>query len=426
MSSIAIHVENLSKSYLIGHDSQKSSGSFREQMTENTLNLLKKYRDVLKGKPIISGDTIEEFWSLRDLNLTIRKGDRVGVIGRNGAGKSTLLKILSRITEPTSGRIKVNGRIASLLEVGTGFHPELSGRENIYLNGSILGMSKKDIARQFDEIVAFSEIERFLDTPVKRYSSGMYVRLAFAVASHLEPEILILDEVLAVGDANFQRKCLGKMDEVASEGRTILFVSHNMAMVSNLCNKGLVLDSGYLAFNGDISDAVIHYYKQMNVRKTVASRLFSSESAEMLSCGIVGKDDVNEVSVDEAFTIRMVYRLKHTIDGVCVPNFHFFTADGAYAFVSTAEGVKKTKAGCYHADCHVPRHLLNEGAYFVGAALTTYPGNGTHHVEFFDRNAVMFNVVDPMDEATRPYDYLGPMPGAVRPHLNWTLGAYKE
>jgi lipopolysaccharide transport system ATP-binding protein len=194
--------------------------------------------------------THEEFWALKDVSFDIQQGDRVGIIGRNGAGKSTLLKILSRITEPTSGKISIKGRVASLLEVGTGFHPELSGRENIYLNGAILGMSKAEIKSKFDEIVAFAEVEKFLDTPVKRYSSGMYVRLAFAVAAHLEPEILIVDEVLAVGDVQFQKKCLGKMEEVGKEGRTILFVSHNMAMISNLCQKGILLETGKIATRG--------------------------------------------------------------------------------------------------------------------------------------------------------------------------------
>jgi lipopolysaccharide transport system ATP-binding protein len=214
---------------------------------------------MLKGRALVAGDTTEEFWALKDVNFEVKRGEVVGIIGRNGAGKSTLLKILSRITEPTEGRVEIRGRVASLLEVGTGFHPELTGRENIYLNGAILGMSRAEIRRKFDEIVAFAEIEKFLDTPVKRYSSGMYVRLAFAVAAHLEPEILIVDEVLAVGDAEFQKKCLGKMQDVAGGGRTVLFVSHNMGAVSTLTERCLYLAQGRIAFSGETSQCIEEY-----------------------------------------------------------------------------------------------------------------------------------------------------------------------
>jgi lipopolysaccharide transport system ATP-binding protein len=217
---------------------------------------------MVQGRAIVQGDEVEEFWALKDVSFDVRRGDVVGVIGRNGAGKSTLLKVLSRITEPTEGRIRIQGRVASLLEVGTGFHPELTGRENIYLNGAILGMTRGEIKSKFDEIVAFAEVERFLDTPVKRYSSGMYVRLAFAVAAHLEPEILVVDEVLAVGDAEFQKKCLGKMKDVAGHGRTVLFVSHNMAAVRALCSKALLLRSGRLALAGNTDDVILHYVDQ--------------------------------------------------------------------------------------------------------------------------------------------------------------------
>lgn len=238
----------------------------RDVMTNGARRFAHKLRhpfSVPKNNP-----THEEFWALKDVSFDIQQGDRVGIIGRNGAGKSTLLKILSRITEPTVGQVKINGRVASLLEVGTGFHPELTGRENIYLNGAILGMSQVEIKRKFDEIVAFAEVEKFLDTPVKRYSSGMYVRLAFAVAAHLEPEILIVDEVLAVGDAQFQKKCLGKMQDVGTEGRTVLFVSHNMAAITKLCDKGIYLDRGLLHTAASASDAV-RVYLQNSASKFV-------------------------------------------------------------------------------------------------------------------------------------------------------------
>jgi lipopolysaccharide transport system ATP-binding protein len=426
MSNTVIKVENLSKSYMVGHNNAQSEEytALRDVIARDVKNFARKTRDMFSGKAIIQGDVVEEFWALKDVSFEIKQGDRVGIIGRNGAGKSTLLKILSRITEPTQGRISINGRVASLLEVGTGFHSELTGRENIFLNGAILGMSRKEIQRKFDEIVDFAEVELFLDTPVKRYSSGMYVRLAFAVAAHLEPEILIVDEVLAVGDAQFQRKCLGKMDEVANEGRTVLFVSHNMPMVSNLCKTGLVLDAGKLVFSGDISDAVIRYYQPANHKNDSPSKLFSSEAAELVHCELIGADGSNLITVLDEIIIRMVYRLRRNVVGMCVPNFHFFTADGTYAFVTTAEGVDEKPSGCYYADCRVPKNLLNEGTYFVGVALTTYPGNGTYHVEFFDRNAMTFNVIDPMNKTSRPYDYVGPMPGILRPRLDWTLGDY--
>ncbi len=260
MSDVVIKAENLGKKYVIGH--QAGAGRYvalRDVLAQNTRSLWQKTRDLAQSKPIISGDEMEEFWALKDVNFEIRRGEVVGIIGRNGAGKSTLLKVLSRITEPSTGRVTIKGRVASLLEVGTGFHPELTGRENIYLNGAILGMTRAEIRRKFDEIVDFAEVEKFLDTPVKRYSSGMYVRLAFAVAAHLEPEILLVDEVLAVGDAEFQRKCLGKMGEVAQEGRTVLFVSHNIGSLSTLCSSGIVLENGIAAIKGAIGEAIRRY-----------------------------------------------------------------------------------------------------------------------------------------------------------------------
>jgi lipopolysaccharide transport system ATP-binding protein len=255
MSDTVIRVENLSKKYIIGHQQEEPYTSLRDVMASK----FKSLGSFINPKAKLENPASEEFWALKDVSFEIKQGDRVGIIGRNGAGKSTLLKILSRITEPTTGSIKIKGRVASLLEVGTGFHPELTGRENIFLNGAILGMGKEEIKRKFDEIVAFAEVEKFLDTPVKRYSSGMYVRLAFAVAAHLEPEILIVDEVLAVGDAAFQKKCLGKMEDVGKEGRTVLFVSHQMAAIQNLCQRTIWLNQGQL-FNDDQTQVVISKY----------------------------------------------------------------------------------------------------------------------------------------------------------------------
>jgi lipopolysaccharide transport system ATP-binding protein len=261
MADIVIQVESLGKKYLIGH--QAEAGRYlalRDVMTQNARSLWRKTKDVMRGKPIVRGDTQEEFWALKDLSFEIGRGDAIGIIGRNGAGKSTLLKVLSRITEPSAGRVTIRGRVASLLEVGTGFHPELTGRENIFLNGAILGMTRNEIKRKFDEIVEFSEVEEFLDTPVKRYSSGMYVRLAFAVAAHLEPEILLIDEVLAVGDAAFQEKCLGKMMNMGETGRTLLFISHNMGAIESLCRAVILLDRGKVKIMSSDVKKVIHEY----------------------------------------------------------------------------------------------------------------------------------------------------------------------
>jgi lipopolysaccharide transport system ATP-binding protein len=266
MSQNAIAVENLSKDYLIGHRfSPKGPYKYialRDVIGRELRNFIRNAGDVVRGRQVIQGDEVEVFHALSDVSFEVKQGEVLGIIGRNGAGKSTLLKILSRITEPTTGRIVLRGRVASLLEVGTGFHPELTGRENIFLNGAILGMTQREIRRKFDEIVAFAEVDRFIDTPVKHYSSGMYVRLAFAVAAHLEPEILIVDEVLAVGDAEFQQKCLGKMDEVSrQQGRTVLFVSHNIEAVLKLCSKAILLESGRIQAVGDtktVTNAYLH------------------------------------------------------------------------------------------------------------------------------------------------------------------------
>ncbi len=266
MSEHVIKINQLGKSYLIGHNIANSAGyaSLRESMANGAHALMRKTRDMLMGKPIVQGDEVEEFWALNNVSFDVQQGDCVGIVGRNGAGKSTLLKILSRITEPSAGKVSIRGRVASLLEVGTGFHPELTGRENIFLNGAILGMSRREINRKFDQIVDFSEVEKFLDTPVKRYSSGMYVRLAFAVAAHLEPEILVVDEVLAVGDARFQKKCMGRMGEVGKEGRTVLFVSHNMGAVSELCNRAILLADGKLVADGSTASVIEKYLQAGN------------------------------------------------------------------------------------------------------------------------------------------------------------------
>ena len=279
MSDTVVHVENLGKKYVIGRErEEKRYTALRDVISDSAKGVVNYFKN---PKILSRNPKLEEFWALQDVSFEVKKGERIGIIGRNGAGKSTLLKVLSRITEPSKGRISIRGRVASLLEVGTGFHPELTGRENIYLNGAILGMSKIEIRRKFDEIVSFSEVENFLDTPVKRYSSGMYVRLAFAVAAHLEPEILVVDEVLAVGDAAFQRKCLGKMEDVATNrGRTILFVSHNMTAVKKLCNQAAYLHSGCLKSWGSVEKISALYESDMYTNRGSNDHLFPLTNSE--------------------------------------------------------------------------------------------------------------------------------------------------
>lgn len=316
MTDIAISVEDLGKSYLLGHNAAQSERytALRDVLSRNARNLARKTRDMFSGRAIVQGDEVEEFWALKNVSFEIKKGDRVGIVGRNGAGKSTLLKILSRITEPTSGRIKIAGRVASLLEVGTGFHPELTGRENVFLNGAILGMGRREIQRKFDEIVAFAEVEKFLDTPVKRYSSGMYVRLAFAVAAHLEPEILIVDEVLAVGDATFQKKCLGKMNAVSREGRTILFVSHNMAAIRDLCEFSILLKNGEVEKSG-VTDEVLALYHHANETKVKDNNINISilypEKKNVWSVNEIVKLEIQNIGLDGELLVDLAFYDEH-------------------------------------------------------------------------------------------------------------------
>jgi lipopolysaccharide transport system ATP-binding protein len=325
MSNNVITVEDLSKRYLIGHREPQQLTTFSETLTREAKSFARKAIDLAHGRQIIEGDEIEEFWALKDVSFEVHKGEVRGIIGRNGAGKSTLLKILSRITEPTRGRITIRGRVASLLEVGTGFHPELTGSENIYLNGAILGMTREEIRRKFDEIVAFAEVERFLDTPVKRYSSGMYVRLAFAVAAHLEPEILIVDEVLSVGDAAFQRKCMGKMSDVTQQGRTILLVSHNMPAVLNICSKGLLLSAGRVCVLGDASDCVRRYMKEVTDMGNTALNLRTDRtgngSVRFIRAYFANNthSTINEVRSGDDITV--VLELENNT-GACLNRFH--------------------------------------------------------------------------------------------------------
>jgi len=373
--SVAIKVENLSKKYVIRHENKTARyDTLSESLINTCQNLVAKLRhpfDAAKADP----QAHEEFWALKDLNFEITHGDRVGIIGRNGAGKSTLLKVLSRITEPTRGRIYINGRIASLLEVGTGFHPELSGRENIYLNGAILGMSRKETKIKFDEIVAFAEVEKFLDTPVKRYSSGMYVRLAFSVAAHLEPEILVVDEVLAVGDAQFQKKSLGKMKEVGNEGRTVLFVSHNMGAINTLCNKAILLDEGALVLYETV-DEVISKYMHHKTAESGCTYVNDNEvgadvKAGIIAASILGPEGkpTHTLLVDQVGSIHLTWKLNVSVTYMRI-GVEIIDSAGAIIFSSMDTDStdwlgKLREPGIYNEIMTMPAYMLMPGLYTV-------------------------------------------------------------
>jgi lipopolysaccharide transport system ATP-binding protein len=327
MAYPVIKAENLGKSYIIGHEHRESYTALRDVIALKTKQIVMKTRHMFNGGQLISGNEFEEFWALKNISFEINQGDSVGVIGRNGAGKSTLLKILSRITEPTTGRISIKGRVASLLEVGTGFHPELTGRENIFLNGAILGMSRKEIRSKFDEIVDFSGIEKFLDTPVKRYSSGMYVRLAFSVAAHLETEILVVDEVLAVGDAEFQKKCLNKMDSVSKgEGRTVLFVSHNLSSIKQLCTKGFLLNKGTIIYAGTPQMTIDNYlsgYQNIGIINKYVKPALEGKDIELIHAEVLD----NNGNLKEQFEISEEIFFSLTLKCTrLVPNVYGYVA----------------------------------------------------------------------------------------------------
>jgi lipopolysaccharide transport system ATP-binding protein len=381
MSAI-ITVEQLGKKYLIGHQRGISGvTSFRENMTRVARSAWQRMRHPLS--PNRETTDVEEMWALKDVSFDVQPGERLGIIGRNGAGKSTLLKILSRITHPTTGRVHLKGRVSSLLEVGTGFHPELTGRENVFLNGAILGMTKNEIRKKFDEIIAFAEVEKFLDTPVKRYSSGMYVRLAFAVAAHLEPEILIVDEVLAVGDAQFQKKCLGRMNDVAKEGRTVLFVSHNMAAVSNLTAKALFLENGSLAFEGHTSEAISRYAASAaDNRPVYQSEKDDSEDPRIESIALKTSLGSNIQAPGESFQVEIMIRTRQPIDGACVSvqiydanqvNFvHLWAHDTSVPICR--------QSGIHRLTYHVPRLRLYAGKYRLRVFFTEPPGGRSFEI----------------------------------------------
>jgi lipopolysaccharide transport system ATP-binding protein len=423
MSHSIIKVENLSKKYLLSHQSREPYTTLRDVMANGAKILARRFLDPFNRSSLQRfNDSTEEFFALKDVSFEIQQGDRVGIIGRNGAGKSTLLKILSRITEPTSGRVSIKGSVASLLEVGTGFHPELTGRENIFLNGAILGMTKAEIKRKFDEIVAFAEIEKFLDTPVKRYSSGMYVRLAFAVAAHLEPEILIVDEVLAVGDAQFQKKCLGKMEEVGREGRTVLFVSHNMGAINRLCEKVIVLRSGEKDFYGPTHKGVSKYLElgcsDSDTSVFDKNKPPKTTSAKMLEVGILsgGYKSGTEINTEESIQIYIIFEvIKEQKIGTSVLLYND-KGDLVFSSISNNESTwhgKNRPLGIYRSVCEIPPNFLASGRYHISIPLW----EGHYEEGIVEKDVISFFAVENgLVRGDLPYE----SKGIVRPYFQWT------
>jgi lipopolysaccharide transport system ATP-binding protein len=365
-------------------------------------------------------------WALRDVSFDVGEGEILGVLGKNGSGKSTLLKILSRITEPSRGRAEIYGRVASLLEVGTGFHPELTGRENTYLNGAILGMRKTEIERKFDEIVAFAEIEKFIDTPVKFYSSGMYLRLAFAVAAHLEPEILIVDEVLAVGDGRFQKNCLSKMQDVGQEGRTVLFVSHSMPAITRLCKRALLLDQGRVAADGPVHQVVASYlnsnlgssaereWDEITAPRGRATRLRAARVRNE-------RGEVSQaIDIRQPFQVEMEFDVTRP-DALILPHFHFFNEEDVHLFCSLDSDEewrrRPRQPGRYVSRAWVPGNLLAEGTFFLHFSMVSLKDNGA---EFAAPNAVTIQIIDSLEGDSARVDWPAALPGVMRPLLRWT------
>ncbi|MEN8145863.1 MAG: ABC transporter ATP-binding protein [Gemmatimonadota bacterium] len=423
MSDLAIRVEGLGKEFHIGALQTDRYRTFGDALVEAITTPVRRARLLLSGRATGAAELDQSLWALRDIEFEVKPGEVVGVIGRNGAGKSTLLKILSRITEPTTGFAEIHGRVGSLLEVGTGFHPELTGRENVFLNGAILGMSRAEIRAKFDEIVAFSEIEKFIDTPVKHYSTGMGLRLAFAVAAHLDPEILIVDEVLAVGDASFQRKCLGKMGEVAHQGRTVLMVSHNMSAITQLCERTLLLDGGELVMDGPSSEIVSSY---LSADGAVASRWSRADHPDesdekrdlvMDSVEIRAADAsaTDVVAFEDSFTVEIRYTVRQSMSGIAVL-FGVIDQKGDVVWSSwdtdsTDWSEKLRTPGSYLSRCTVPPHLLRPGRYYLNVAAHV-PG-----VRMLDtrKQAVGFDV------STVGYGFTHKRPGVVTPQLEWDV-----
>jgi lipopolysaccharide transport system ATP-binding protein len=407
-----IVAENVSKKYIIDHQRKSGSSNLRDVVTETVDKLFsrKKAQDDFANK--------EEFWALKDINFSIDQGDRIGIVGHNGAGKSTLLKILSRITEPSTGQIKIEGRIASLLEVGTGFHPELTGRENIFLNGAILGMNKSEIRESFDAIVDFAGVEKFLDTPVKRYSSGMYVRLGFAIAAHLNPEILIVDEVLAVGDTEFQKKCLGKMRDVSESGRTLIFVSHNLTAIQALCNKSFYFEKGRLIDQGDTTHIITNYLSKVS-HKSLEKHWDNIESApgndqvRVKSFKLIPEYQDDLTHIDVRTPIKFRFEFWNMEEGALLNlSMHLYTFTGECIF-NVGTQAETFDKGLVSGTCELPGNFLNDGSYVVSMMIVKDTSTVLYNME----EALVFDIEDYRENVT----WYGKWPGYIRPQLNFSI-----
>ena len=419
MKNLAIKAENISKQYRLGevgtgtisHDLNRFWSKFRGKEDP--------YLKIGEANDRASKGTSDYVWSLRDINFEIEQGDAVGIVGRNGAGKSTLLKLLSKVTKPTTGNFKVNGRVASLLEVGTGFNPQMTGRENIFLNGAILGMRRQEIARKFDEIVDFSGVERYIDTPVKRYSSGMYVRLAFAVAAHLESEILIVDEVLAVGDAEFQKKCLGKMGDVSKgEGRTVLFVSHNMGAVKTLCKNGILLDKGNFEYQGDVDTCVSLYLgggNQNNANSQLYKDVKISNIFNLSQIAIKCQGGSYEALLFEnkAFELTTIIEIETDFPERYHVTYHLYNELGEPLFSFSSKDKTMLKKGVNKLTCMFPNNFFQSGNY----SLSIFFVEDKRSAIFIEKDIFIFTVVD---RARELGVFMGREPGYIKPQFNWT------
>lgn len=436
-NDLAIKVENISKRYRLGlkEQSHNEFGTSVVEFIKKPISNFRKYRSLYKfdninyndGAPL--EDTEDILWALKNVSFEVKKGEVLGIIGTNGAGKSTLLKVLSRITDPSVGHVQLRGRVSSLLEVGTGFHQELTGRENVYLNGTILGMRKKEIDMLFDEIVDFSGVEKFLDTPVKRYSSGMRVRLAFAVAAHLEPEILIIDEVLAVGDAAFQKKCIGKMQEVGKDGRTVLFVSHNMPAVTRMCERVILLDSGRKILDGPTQEVIRQYLKVDGETQSAAFRKWTPESAP--AGGVVRLVSIcvrdGDGNINEAIDIRHEIKIEISFEVlkpgfVLLPIFSLWSEDG----ISVLNAVdldpewrnRERPAGIYTATAKIPGNTFGEQMFSVSTSMHVL--RPTYSIQYWKTDIIAFQLIDSLEGDSARGDFTGNLLGLFRPKLEWT------
>lgn len=404
-----ITAENISKKYIIDHKHKTGGPTTFRDVVSDLFSRKNSHSDYTEK---------EEFWALKDVNFTIDQGDRIGIVGHNGAGKSTLLKILSRITEPSTGQITIDGRVASLLEVGTGFHPELTGRENIYLNGAILGMAKREIKESFDAIVDFAGVEKFLDTPVKRYSSGMYVRLGFAIAAHLNPEILIVDEVLAVGDTEFQKKCLGKMRDVSESGRTLLFVSHNLTAIQALCNKSFYFEKGQLIDQGETTHIVTNYlskvsHKRMERHWDDINQAPGNDQVRIKSFRLLAEYQDNLMHIDVRTPMNFQFEFWNMEEGANLNlSMHLYTFTGECIFNVGTESQQFGK-GLVTGVCEIPGHFLNDGSYVVSMMIVKDTSTVVYNME----EALIFDIEDYRENVT----WYGKWPGYIRPKLNFSI-----